>query len=139
MARNPFAPPVDYTDRYNTTLSQGEEAEFQRWRAALPPNLQNLRDYDLRGAWKSRAQASANNHLPDTYKKPNHMTFSEGSIYANRESRPGQWVENAGRWTYRASPDLGRYRDPSAVLNYFQYAEPDSQVRLPNLFTRRGR
>lgn len=130
--RNVFADPADQTNSYNTPLSRDEEAAFQVWRSQLPANLQNMRDYDLRGAWKAGAVRSENDHLPDTWKKPAHITFSDGSIYANAKNPPGQWAQQPGdRWSYTAPATMTRYRDPSDLLNYFQVYEPGNSVTLP--------
>jgi hypothetical protein len=118
--------------QYDTRLSPTEESAFQHWRATLPPNLQNMGDYDLRGAWKANAQQAANGHLPDTFKKPNHVTFSDGSIYADDHNPAGSWVQRPdGTWLYFASPSMTRYRDPSDLLNYFQAYEQGNGVVLP--------
>ncbi len=38
-------------------------------------------DYDLESFYKDQKQSSPPGHLPDTYKKPNHPTFSDQSKY----------------------------------------------------------
>lgn len=68
------------TGQFDTPLTPEEEARFQQWARTLPANLQSTEDYDLRGAWKADAKAAANGHLPDTWKKPNHPTFSNESM-----------------------------------------------------------
>jgi hypothetical protein len=47
----------------------------------------------LRGAFKAGLRPSANGHWPDTYKKPNHPTFSVESQYATGADRA-----KAGHW-----------------------------------------
>lgn len=129
-----FAPQrtLDQSANYNTPISPQEEAAFQVWRAHLPPNLQNMEDYDLRGAWKKNAQAAGNGHLPDDWKKPNHPTFSNESIYSGPTTEGGSWVQGAdGKWLYVATPDNLRYRDAGALKDYFKRVEPDSRLILP--------
>lgn len=75
---------------YETTLAPEQEMQYQVWRARLPQGLQYEGDYDLRGAFLSDMKQSANAHLGDRFKKPNHPSFSRESQYA----RP-----NAPFWT----------------------------------------
>lgn len=124
----------DLTGRFNTALSDDEEAAFQAWRARLPARLQSMSDYDLRGAWKSNAKAATNGHLPDTWKKPNHPTFSDESMYSGKDGAGvgGQWMGDGGDlWSFRASPANLRYRNASGLAQYFKEAEPNASVILP--------
>jgi hypothetical protein len=77
--------------RFNTQLSPDEEQQFQAWKAQNAPKDSGA-DYDLRGAFKAGLQPGANGHWADTYKKPNHPTFSDQSQYAKLAP------EKAGRW-----------------------------------------
>jgi len=119
--------------QYDTKLSPEEEQQFQVWRQSLPPDLQNTYDYDLRGAWKSGAEKSLNDHLTDVYKKPNHMTFSDQSMYKNAAPRQGDhWQDNAdGSVTDLVGLGFDKFHDPSDLLNYFQTTEKGNQVKLP--------
>lgn len=77
---------------FNTQLSPEDESAFQAWKQQYAPRDSGA-DYDLRGAFKAGLTPdSATGHWPDLYKKPNHPTFSDQSIYA--KDRP----ELAGRW-----------------------------------------
>ncbi len=77
---------------FDTPLNDQEETKFQEWKQKYAPN-DSGQDYDLRGAFKSGLTPDADTgHWPDTYKKPNHPTFSDQSIYA--KDRP----DLAGRW-----------------------------------------
>lgn len=89
-------------DPYWTRLSgPKEERAFQEWKRRYAPN-DSGQDYDLRGAFKAGlAPDAATGHWPDTFKKPNHPTFSNESMYA------AQRPEMAGSWTgenYQAAP-----------------------------------
>lgn len=81
---------ADYTDQYNTPLTPEQEWRFQR---DMGHRLADLRDYDLRGAWLANAQATANGHLTDIYKKPNHPTFSVNSQYSTPQAPGGLWAQ----------------------------------------------
>jgi hypothetical protein len=82
---------VDPT-KYDTKLTADEEKKFQDWKTKNAPG-DSGQDYDLRGAFKAGVQPDPETgHWPDTFKKPNHPTFSDQSQYA--QDRP----DLAGRW-----------------------------------------
>lgn len=81
------------TRSYDTKLSPIEEQQFQEWKQQYAPN-DSGGDYDLRGAFKAGLRPDPKTgHWPDTFKKPNHPTFSNESQYAR-----GEDAINAGRW-----------------------------------------
>lgn len=93
--------PADYT----TKLTPTEQAQFNKWanemraKGAINPR-DNFTDYDMQGYWKNEvlnntnlAGGNAQAHFTDKYKKPNHLTFSNESIYAK-----GSNARYAGRW-----------------------------------------
>ena len=122
----------DWSNVFNTPLTGPEQLAYEAWRANLPAELQNVHDYDLQGAWKGGALKSENDHLPDTWKKPNHMTFSTGSIYSTPQTHGGTWKEQAdGTWLFEATPANLKGKDPSDLLNYFQAYEQGNKVKLP--------
>ena len=76
---------------FDTSLSPGEEDEFQSWKATNAPN-DSGEDYDFRGAFKAGLKPGPDGHWNDTYKKPNHPTFSDESIYSSLTgTKPGSW------------------------------------------------
>ena len=91
--------------QYDTHLTRKEKQEFNNWVSQqkeegniLPED--NFEDYDMQGFWKNEvlnnteyATATAETHFPDKYKKPNHPTFSNESIYYNEET-----ANQAGHW-----------------------------------------
>lgn len=97
-----------------TTLNPQQESGYQQWRAGLPKNLQSEYDYDLRGLYNSNPQAkpSSDLHFPDTYKLPNHPTFSNESQYYNgvQPGVGGYWQED----TYVPNPMIGPPVPPTA-------------------------
>lgn len=127
----------DYSDRYNTPLSPDQEIEFYRWMAELTNRrggrdaMRDLYDYDMRGAFASGLPTQGG-HYPDTYKKPNHPTFSDQSQY----NRPPYMV--GGQWGQLAIPGpvrvdtftpsrYGRTMwDENAMRDYFKFAEPNA-------------
>lgn len=87
--------------RFETPLTPKEESAFQKWKQRIAPNDSGA-DYDFRGAFKAGLKPGEDGHWPDTYKKPNHPTFSDESIYA--KDAP----EKAGHW------ENGEYIAPGA-------------------------
>lgn len=123
--------PNDFTDQYNTPLTPQQE----QFRAAYP-NAGDLYDYDLRGAWLSGAAKAGNGHLPDTFKKPNHPTFSTQSQYSGRDGYTGgTWMgDDKAGWSYTASPTNLKFHPGNKLQQYFQKVEPDSKLFIaPNL------
>ena len=86
-------------DKYNTKLDPGEEKEYQNFVADASLQTgrdysQNENDYDLRGFFKEKGQSgltASTAHGPDTYKKPNHPTFSNESKYSTPQNPGGVW------------------------------------------------
>jgi hypothetical protein len=117
------SPTPDYSGQFNTQLTPEQEAAFQ---AQFGGRLNDLRDYDLRGAFLANAQAAANGHLPDTFKKPNHPTFSTGSQYATPDQPGGVWAQmpNQGPWTYTPSATNLNLYGAQNLQNYMADREP---------------
>ena len=89
-------PELLYPDKFNTKLTPEEEARYQQWLKG--PGKDAVWDqpaYDVRGAWKDQGEKIAPGHGADTWKKPNHPTFSTESIYANQRQYPAAtWGED---------------------------------------------
>ena len=127
-----MADPNDMTTLYNTQLSPEEEASFQSW-AKKSGRLKDLYDYDLRGAFKANAKGAAvNGHFPDTYKKPNHPTFSDESKYSGQGGyEGGRWSkDNDGRDVFTPSETNLRNMSASQLRDYFQRVEPDAVLDM---------
>jgi hypothetical protein len=78
-------------NNYETKLTPEEEKLFQVWKTKYAPNDSGV-DYDLRGAFKSGLTPDqSTGHWADTFKKPNHPTFSNQSMYSSF-GNPGQWI-----------------------------------------------
>jgi hypothetical protein len=123
--------PPDMSAMFNTTLTPQEEQAFQSW-AAQTKRTNDLFDYDLRGAWKANAQEAANGHLPDTYKKPNHPTFSAESMYSGQGGMTGgQWMQTRHGWKFVASHSNLDFFTPRELQGYFKRNEPDAILVLP--------
>jgi len=97
---------------YNTGLTKQELAQYYNWAAKKYGGESNILyemgAYDLQGAWKDIRDGKidfdpVNGHLPDTYKKPNHPTFSIESKYHSKDTPGGKWEQVDNRWKYYPS------------------------------------
>lgn len=119
--------PNDYTDKFNTALSPVDEAVFWKW-ATENNKVRDLYDYDLRGAWleqqKHGNQADSRGHYPDTFKKPNHITFSRGSRYSNAAHPGGEWGEKDGVPFFKPSAYTVQMHGVGKLYEYMKAVEP---------------
>lgn len=124
--RNAFS--EDYSDRFNTVLSPDEEEKYQAW-ATENHRERDVYDYDLRGAWKELQSGTMSEdergHLGDKYKKPNHPTFSDQSIYSGQDGvTGGVWSRNAeGKDVYTPGRKLSSV-EADRLRRYFLRNEP---------------
>ena len=118
----------DYSDKFNTLLSPDEEEKYQAW-ATENHREKDVYDYDLRGAWKELQSGTMSEdergHLGDKYKKPNHPTFSDQSIYSGQDGvTGGVWSRNAdGRDVYTPGRKLSSV-EADRLRRYFARNEP---------------
>ena len=125
---------LDFSSKYNTKLSKKDEAKFLKW-AEDNNKLNDVYDYDLRGAWKDmqsgKMTPDERGHLGDLYKKPNHPTFSDQSIYHGVDGYlGGSWADNGqGGYVYKASPT--NLWHPEDLQRYFTNYEPNAYLVFP--------
>lgn len=96
----------DFTDQYNTELNPEQEAAYQKW-LSIQTVPTSTHDYDLRGFFANQVFGKTDTsehkgHFDDRWKKPNHMTFSDQSNYA--QILP-DGSSTGGRWEQRLSPE----------------------------------
>lgn len=124
---------LDYTDRYNTELSEPMEDSFQAW-AKQYNKLDDLQDYDLRGWYKEQLENGlpvtfeAGAHLTDKYKKPNHPTLSDKSKYNGMDGvQGGVWSEDGK--TYTVKRNMSR-QEAENLKRYFRRVEPGVELKF---------
>jgi hypothetical protein len=124
--------PNDMTDQYNTPLAPDEETNFQEW-AKTHNKTKDLYDYDMRGFWKNGEGYNERGHGPDTYKKPNHPTFSDQSQYHGVDGHEGgNWTGSDEKgWTFTPGATNYNYRSPDEMQEYFKQFEPTTKLKLP--------
>lgn len=142
------APPKDdeyerfFHDNYNTELSPEEVTAYEAWvdaesKAQKRDVRMDQHDYDLRGAWRHRDEwtKDARGHGTDRFKKPNHPTFSDQSVYHGTES-PWGWTYEGGTWgdgTYTPSRRMFvRTHDRERMKEYMDKYEPKTRLILPD-------
>ena len=127
----------DYTAKFNTKLDDTAEASFQSWAKQQKDltgrdYLKDLYDYDVRGWWKGGGSTAENGHGPDTFKKPNHPTFSEESAYSGGASGlGGKWGGTEDAPTYAPSKTNIRQYGWEELKRYFQEVEPGVKLIKP--------
>ena len=133
-AVRPPRDPPDMSDSYNTPLPPHEEAQFQAW-ASKNPRLGGTYDYDARGFWRDGAGPSDNGHGSDTWKKPNHPTFSDESKYHGADGyQGGQWLKDDGGEYAGFAPSQTNLdmHGAQGLRSYFDHAEPAMTLALPD-------
>lgn len=125
----------EFTDKYNTPLSPVQEQAFQAW-AKKNQREFDTEDYDLRGAYLEMQSGdmseAANGHLGDKYKKPNHPTFSDESVYNGVDGYfGGRWSEQDGKTSFQTGETQKNLWKPQDLQRYFQEREPDVQLVVP--------
>lgn len=124
---------LDYTERYNTVLSEPMEDSFQAW-AKQYDKLEDLRDYDLRGWYKEQVEngqsvsLEAGAHLSDKYKKPNHPTLSDQSKYNGMDGvQGGVWSEDGKSYTVKRNVSR---TEAEELKRYFRKYEPGVELNF---------
>lgn len=126
------ADPLDYTDKYNTELSDDDEKGYQKWiKKQSEAHGRDLRgdnyDYDTRGLYKEMEGKDLEpGHGPDTHKKPNHPTFSDESKYHGKDGNEGgSWGKKGERGTFKPGKTNKQHRSKEELQKYFKDVEPD--------------
>ena len=90
-------------------------------------------DYDLRGYYKAGGKLTPGAHLPDTFKKPSHPTFSEESKYSGPGNEGGKWIKDKkGNYLgFQPGPANLQYRTPEQIQEYFDKYEPGLKLYWP--------
>jgi hypothetical protein len=98
----------------------------------LAPSFQDY-DYDSWRKANPNAEMKPGQHYPDTYKLPNHMTFSDESIYNGVGGAiGGHWDQDENdKWTFTAGPTNLQYHSKEELQDYFKKVEPDSKLIIP--------
>lgn len=106
-----------------TDLLPAEEKEFQKWYAKVAaykglnknPDAEG-QDYDYRGFWRNENHNKIftndkDNHFSDKYKRPNHPTFSNQSIYSNSRTPVGEWIDYKETSLFKHNNFIAKHTD----------------------------
>ena len=115
-----------WKQNFNTPIPANSQKEFEKW--LTPKRAKDYQDYDVQGFFLSGAGTSANGHGTDLFKKPNHPTFSNESMYHS----PG--IYEGGTWgkgVFNATPHNVNMHGEEGLKNYFKTREKDINLNLP--------
>jgi hypothetical protein len=119
---------------FNTQLGPEEESNYQSWISGLAKQRgwqYPEADYDMRGYFKKyggKDTTYANGHFTDEFKKPNHPTFSDQSIYSTKDTPGGTWGKEGSTWTYTPSDLVKSLQGIDFLKQYFNRAEPGNKL-----------
>jgi hypothetical protein len=119
--------------RKDTLKRQFADQAYRDWLSKN--NIEESGDYDTRGAFSAGVKPSDNGHLPDTYKLPNHITYSDESRASRQRGAKiaGKWMgSDKSGWTFYSSPtNVENAGGEEALAEYFRTKEPDAKLVLP--------
>ncbi len=122
----------DMTGRYNTLLSPEEEAAYQQ----QYPDPRATYDYDMRGAFQQGISPAENGHYPDTFKKPNHPTFSDQSMYHGVDGNfGGSWTQQGDQWLFAPGQTNIDMHTLPGLQSYMQQNDPTVSLIAPPVQT----
>jgi hypothetical protein len=77
---------------------------------------------------------SKGQHLTDEFKLPNHMTFSDQSVYSNPNVQGGKWEQGgADTWAFTPSSFNMAQHSPAELSDYFKTREKQGTfLNLPD-------
>lgn len=129
------------TGPYDTPIPPQLQAAYLKWVQEESKRQgrdisRDVEDYDVQGYWMSTRGAPNNDprgHGPDTFKKPNHPTFSVESKYSKQfgNDAGGQWIDKNGKGYFMASPANLKYRNMADLSGYFHSVEPETALIPP--------
>lgn len=103
-------------------------SKVKEWKPGIENDIDSDNpSYDYKGFYMEDPQRAwdmikgdPKSHFVDTYKRPNHPTFSDESIYSTPDTPGGHWYENyggSGRWVYEPSEyTKPRYKETRRAL-----------------------
>lgn len=106
--------------------SDGSAYESSSHELAGVPLIPKDPDYDMQGFQDSGKEQADNGHYPDDYKLPNHITFSDQSLYHGQDGEEGgHWARSDDeRWAFTPGPSNYKYHTHAEMVDYFKKYEP---------------
>lgn len=134
----------DFSNQYNTPIPSNRMQEFNNWVNMMKQKtgrdpLNDRYDYDVNGLFLSGQGLDDRGHATDQFKKPNHITFSDQSIYHGKDGNyGGSWLEHPNPKdvkkpisSYQPSVTNLRFHSPQKMQSYFTAYEPDTMFLPP--------
>ena len=100
---------------------------FSTWYATVPEYKNDTSGYSLEDAYDElpysdmKAFAEGEEHLPDTYKKPSHITFSNESKFSTDDIPGGEWYYNEKEGRDYFKPSFINIRNAGSVAKLKDY------------------
>lgn len=133
---------------YETKMTPEQQVGFPAWVDALAQQqrrdpaavMRDTHNYDLQGAYLSQLQSDERGHLTDTFKKPNHPTFSDQSQYSGVDGNVGGVWDHVGRgrhslplWRFTPSETNMQHQTPQELQDYWRQVEAPAGniLRMP--------
>ena len=132
-----------FLENFNTPLSLKDELNFSEWLADMSKvkgrdMTSDIANYDLRGFYKDTngEMLSSDQHFTDKYKKPNHPSFSDESMYSGGIFKGGKWRgDDESGWTFVPSAEmLKTTHNPQTMQQYFAQFEPGVGLVMPTQY-----
>lgn len=121
----------DFSNQYNTPIPSARQGEFNDWlvkqkaKTGRDP-LHDRYDYDVNGFFLSGQGTDERGHATDQFKKPNHPTFSNESIYHGKDGNyGGRWITQAGKTFFEPGVTNLNHHTAPGLKSYFDMYEPD--------------
>ncbi len=127
--------PSDFSGRYNTPIPADRQAAFDSYaeekkRTTGKDPRGDRYDYDVNADWLAGAKTDERGHGSDQFKKPNHPSFSDQSVYNGVDgNQGGQWMDattrtlpsgkQLGRGYFQPTETMQKYRSPVELQQYF--------------------
>jgi hypothetical protein len=109
----------DWPNEFNTKLTPKEQEGYSKRFSD-----KDREDYDMQGWYKENKDNDGHTgHYPDKYKKPNHPTFSDESIYSGKDGYTGGHWSTDGKAFTPGSTNL-KYHSNQELEKYFKEREP---------------
>lgn len=109
----------DFTEQYNSPDMGAQPSQVY--------------DYDMNGFLASQGDQASDGHYPDTFKKPNHPTFSDESIYHGKDGHEGgHWdLLESNKFAFTPGATNLKQHSTQELMNYFKKVEPNNILNLP--------
>ena len=119
------------------SIMQKRYPSFEEYYKMIPKEKSDTSSYDLRAYYNANPKAAMEFikpgvHAPDTYKLPNHITFSDESIYHTPNTPGGRWAFENGKDVFYASPlNVKNAGGADKLKEYFNKNEPGVKLVIP--------